>query len=142
MTCAPGSLLEAAKKIQGSASSESDFRAVVNRAYYASYHRCRTYYAALPHLSTLRGNGVHEQLINNLKFPAEKLSSNCQKRNEALAKYLRDLCMARAHADYDLDEVFDLKKMQDAVLTADLIFDFSSATKGEVEVVDSPLAQA
>jgi len=142
MTCAPLSLLDAAKKIQGCAVVESDFRAAVNRAYYASYHRCRTYYAALPYLSVLKGNGVHEQLINNLKFPSGKLSDNCQERTEALAKYLRDLCMARALADYDLDEEFDLKKMQDSLLTAELIFEVSSTTKGKIDDVASPLAQA
>lgn len=100
------------------------------------------YYASLPYLSVLKGNGVHEQLINNLKFPSAKLTENCQGRNEALAKYLRDLCMARAHADYDLDEAFDLKKMQDALLTAELIFEVSSTSKGKLDAVASPLAQA
>jgi uncharacterized protein (UPF0332 family) len=139
MTCDPLAFFEASKKIQKIASEEADFRAVANRVYYAAYHRCRLYYAALPQLSELHGNGVHEQLINALKIPSKKLSENGKARSEALAKYLRDVCNARVHADYHPDICFKQDKMHDVVRTGEVIFEVSSVTKGALNISSSPL---
>lgn len=142
MTCDPLAYLQAAQKISAVATEEASYRATVSRAYYAAYHCCRLYYASLPQLSTLMGNGMHEQLINALTFPSKKLTSNGKARSEALGKYLRDMCQARVHADYRPDDALAKEKMDDAIGTAEMIFEFASVTKGPVEASVSPLAQA
>lgn len=142
MTCDPSAFFEASQQIRKIAKDEACYRSAVSRVYYATYHRCRLYYAALPQLSELMGKGAHEQLINALRFPSKRLTENGRERSEALGKYLRDMCMARVNADYFPDQSFEQQVMEDAFSTADMIFEFAAVTKGRVEAPSSPLAQA
>lgn len=122
MTCSTQSLLQASERIGAIADDEAVCRAGVSRAYYASYHCCRKYYATLPYLGRLSGNGVHEQLINSLCHPSDKLTTNARARSAAIGKYLRVACSARVHADYTLDKPLAREGMQEVLLTAQMIF--------------------
>jgi len=133
MTCDSASYLDASKKIQAIAKDEATCRAAVSRAYYACYHRCRSYYAALPVLGVIVGKGVHEQLINCLGNPSPKLTTNARARSVALGKYLRQVCDARVHADYAPDEVMTSEKMNQALATSEMIFHQAAVKKGPVE---------
>lgn len=131
MSCEPPSLLAASQKIQAVADNDALYRAAVSRAYYATYHQCRLYYNALPHLSSAGGKGVHEELINRLLEPSAKLTSNGRARSRTLGKYLREVCDARVHADYFKPaEGFTQEKMDATLTSAKLVFDCSATTKG------------
>jgi hypothetical protein len=130
MSCVPDELFAAAKAVGGIAKDEAMYRAVANRAYYASYHCCRLYHAALPHMGVLSGKGVHEQLIAQLQTPSQKLTLNGRARSSAIGKYLRQICLTRAKADYNLDDPFDVSEMDFSMTTAASIFAGSKITKG------------
>jgi uncharacterized protein (UPF0332 family) len=132
MTCSPETLLEAAKSVKAIATDEAMYRAVANRAYYASYHCCRLYNATLPIAST-QGSGVHEQLINHLTFPSAKLTKNGKARATAIGKYLRVICSARVAADYSLDEPFSEIMMETCMEAATVIFSGVKVKTGLIE---------
>jgi uncharacterized protein (UPF0332 family) len=132
MTCNPVSLFEAAKAVQAIANDEALFRAATNRAYYASYHCCREYNASLP-VAPIQGNGVHEQLINQLTFPSQKLTQNGRLRASTIGRYLRALCNSRAQADYDITTPFDKDRMDSSLRIAQSIFAAVTVTKGLIE---------
>jgi len=108
------------------------YRAVANRAYYASYHCCRLYNAALP-IAATKGNGVHEQLINQLTFPSAKLTKNGHQRATVIGKYLRVICSARAAADYSLSEPFSEMMMETCMQAASMIFSGTKVKTGLIE---------
>lgn len=132
MTCSPDALLAAAKALHDIASDEAFYRSATNRLYYASYHCCRAYNAALP-IAPIQGNGVHEQLINQLTFPAKKLTANGRLRATAIGKYLRSLCTQRALADYGMDSEFSKEQMDQALRTAEMILSATKVKKGLLE---------
>ena len=132
MTCNPVSLLDAAKAVNAIANDEALYRAATNRAYYASYHCCREYNAKLP-IAPIQGNGVHEQLINQLTFPSQKLTQNGRLRASTIGKYLRALCTNRAQADYEVGTPFDKDRMDTSMRIAQSIFTAATVTKGLIE---------
>lgn len=142
MTCNPQAYLQAAKEIQQIASSEGCFRATANRGYYAVFHRCKEFYSALPRLGTLAGKGEHEQLINLLKAPSNKMTEHLQDRSVTIGKYLREMCDTRVHADYEPGTPFTAEQMNEAMDTAEMIFACAAVTKGPVTAQVAPLLKA
>jgi uncharacterized protein (UPF0332 family) len=132
MTCNPEALFTAAKTVYQLAADEAMYRAATNRAYYASYHCCRAYNAPLPP-APIQGNGVHEQLINQLTFPSKKLTDNGVKRARTIGKYLRAICTHRGAADYTMDQEFSKDRMDLALGAAEMIFAGTKVTEGVIE---------
>lgn len=88
----------------GCRSDEASQRASINRAYYASYHRCLAWEGRLP----ARGScdplsGVHAQLISRLRHPDQACSAVESERSVAISKLLRQQRELRAIADYELN---------------------------------------
>jgi uncharacterized protein (UPF0332 family) len=134
MTCNPESLFSAAKSICAIAQDEALHRAATNRLYYASYHCCREYNASLP-VAPIQGNGVHEQLINQLTFPSKKLTQNGRQRASAIGKYLRAICTHRGDADYTIEQPFAKARMDSSMQVAETIF---RATKVKTGLISEP----
>ena len=132
MTCSPQNYLVAAQNVQAHASNEGCFRAASNRSYYAAFHRCKVFIAALPQLNSVQGSGEHEQLINWLTFPSKKLTSNLQDRSTTIGRYLREMCDARVQADYCPSTVFIKDQMDESLNNAYIIFAGASETKGPI----------
>lgn len=129
MTCSPEALFTAAKAVKNIANDEAMYRAATNRIYYASYHCCREYNASLP-IAPIQGNGVHEQLINQLTFPSKNLTQNGRLRAVAIGKYLRVICTERGLADYKMDQQFGKEQMESSLSAAEMIFAGTKVKKG------------
>lgn len=88
---------------------EVSWRAGVSRAYYAAYHGCLTWHAALPAPGSYAGRdgGNHQQLINQLKNSAPECSDAQKQISRVLSIQLGALKARRHIADYQLTGVFD-----------------------------------
>lgn len=84
--------------------SEVETRAVISRAYYAAYHRCKEWHQRLPAPGFNSGpsGGVHQQLLNQLRNPAPQCSPAQASLSRQLSYALQDLKGHRFTADYEL----------------------------------------
>jgi hypothetical protein len=89
--------------------TETHWRSAVSRAYYAAYHGCHDWHAALPvpGSNAGRGGGIHQELINRLHNPDPSLNTESRKLSKMLAAQLDVLRGHRGLADYRLPEVVD-----------------------------------
>lgn len=123
MTTSPSELLTAAQSVCAISKDEAMFRASISRLYYASYHRCFAYHAALPSLGSVgNANGLHEQLIAQLSNPAVKLPTADRLKSQAIGKMLRLMCANRVKSDYRCAETVQLSDMRDSQQSATTIF--------------------
>lgn len=95
-------LLDWAKSIP--IQDEVDLRAIVSRAYYAAYHRCKDWHGALHYHGScsMAHAGEHEKLIQQLKNPSMGIPAPRQKLSRDLGKKLEALKALRVLADYRL----------------------------------------
>jgi hypothetical protein len=89
---------------QANDQNECDRRAIISRAYYAAYHRCKDWHSALsPYFGSARINvGVHERLIEQLLNPHLGLPPARRAVSKDLGQRLQDLKDKRVLADYRL----------------------------------------
>jgi uncharacterized protein (UPF0332 family) len=90
------------------ASTELEYRAVVERAYYAAYHAAASFEEKLPARSaaaTGRGTtGSHDALIQRLERPSPTLDYGLSVISKEVGATLRMLKPHREHAAYDLED--------------------------------------
>lgn len=87
------------------ASTETDKRAIISRAYYAAYHRCLEWHGTrLRYQSSFVAQhaGDHESLIQKLLHPNLGNTNGQQQLSLELGQRLRDLKPLRVLADYRL----------------------------------------
>lgn len=119
----PDELLVAANEIVAIATTESLYRAAINRLYYATFHKCYLYHVALPQPGTVgAASGKHNQLINQLNYPSPGLSAKQRATSIAVGKTLRVLCGQRVTSDYELGDVVTVELMMLSSNNAKTIF--------------------
>jgi len=86
--------------------AEAGRRALVSRAYYAAYHRCREWARALPRSSaaSAESRGVHQRLIDRLADPPRTWSRQKRVLSIWLSERLEVLRERRVRADYRLEQ--------------------------------------
>lgn len=101
---------------------EAHARTIIGRAYYAAYHDCVTWHAALPAPGRLptnfHGGGAHATLIAWLENPDPSLPKDLRAASEERGLRLRALRSLRNQADYDLDATFDDADARSAIADA------------------------
>lgn len=103
MPVTPEQLLEYACALPSA--NELDFRASVNRGYYAAYHAARIFHENLESggFPPTANVGVHERLYHQLTNPTVS-DAALKTRSKQIGLMGRDLKTRRKNADYELDE--------------------------------------
>jgi len=120
MATSPDDLCTFATKLcQTKQINEPGRRAALSRAYYASYHACRTWHAGLPYFGRKtdmsKDGGVHSELLDRLFHPDAKTKEDCAAASRNLYNQLNVLRGYRTDSDYELDEDIDDEQVSDAV---------------------------
>lgn len=77
-------------------------RAAISRAYYATYHKCKSYPEEY-HLAEEPGKGMHETLINSLiKGHGPEIDEATQRKLRSIGYKLRQARDRRKNADYEI----------------------------------------
>lgn len=123
MSVTAGDILACAKALaQQPRMSEAHARAVIGRAYYATYHDCCNWHAALPAPGRFpidyKGGGWHEDIIAQLANPDPSIPQAQQKASRERSARLRALRSQRTLADYSLNESVDDADARTAVAEA------------------------
>ena len=105
MAVNPIDLLTSAEAFKSIAKTEADFRGVVSRFYYATYHGALNFHNNLdkPGISKPQC-GVHENLYNQLSKPSIENSDPKFKTSMEIAYYFKKILFNRRLADYQLDK--------------------------------------
>ena len=103
--------------------TEAHWRSSMSRGYYAAYHGCQSWHAALPAPGSLAGHqgGSHQQLFNQLANPAPEVKGDPRAVSKTLSTYLSLLHIKRCKADYQLDTAIDQATAETACLEAQFI---------------------
>ena len=121
MSVNPTDLLNLADRLSHE-THESDWRGSISRAYYASYHFCKSWHNNLPQPGSLgRGGGtggLHADLIQQMTNPSNSLTNEVWKLSKSKGFMLRDLRNRRTDADYNLQIHCQQKEAGAAVSTA------------------------
>jgi uncharacterized protein (UPF0332 family) len=126
MSVSPQAMLQCAEQIcvNAGAADEATARAAFSRIYYAAYHACNQWHAALPHPGSVgEAEGVHEQLIAQLRNPGMSEKNRKHAASKALAKGLRILVTYRVQSDYKIAETVEVAKTKDALAKAEEVFE-------------------
>ena len=104
---------------------EARRRAMISRAYYAAYHRCREWAKSLPRPapSSRKVHGVHQQLIERLADPPKSCPARQMRVAHHLAKQLTTLRERRVMADYKLWRDISEEEMRNQQREAKEVFD-------------------
>lgn len=120
MSIAVNDIIGLAKTLQASAASEAQQRAVVGRAYYATYHDCHTWHASLPSPGSAGVNGgVHTKLIEALSNPT--VQGTVATKSKMRGYGLRALKALRAKADYVLADTVNANEASQSIADAERI---------------------
>lgn len=94
--------------------SEASSRSGVSRYFYAAYHRCVPWQAALPGMSSAHGysGGTHQQLLNMLRNPDGLCSAAQKQKSRFMAAKLEALRTRRVTAEYDLSATIESGEVQ------------------------------
>ena len=114
MAAATSDLIASAKKINGNASCEADWRASCSRAYYAVFGASKTFHDTLPTPGTLGATssaGVHGTVISQLNNPTVS-SNDTRLKSKKIGYILKSMYEKRIRSDYKLDQ--DVK-LEDAL---------------------------
>ncbi|MBU9385103.1 hypothetical protein [Burkholderia gladioli] len=116
MTTTPDALRKCAETLCRSAKDDPTRRAALSRAYYASYHACKQWHAALPYVGERKGKdgGVHEELLDWLRNPNPKNREDRREASISLSKTLGLLRTYRTNSDYELGIIPDEEAVLDA----------------------------
>ena len=120
MATSPDDLCTYATKLcQTKALNEPGRRAALSRAYYASYHACKTWHNGLPNMGRKtemsKDGGVHTELLDRLLHPDTKTKTECAAASRHLYAQLNVLRSYRTDSDYELEEDIDDEQVSDAV---------------------------
>lgn len=107
MAVSPAELLAAAADLTSKTEGiEAKARAAISRVYYAAYHDCLAWHAALSAPGTVpsdvRNQGVHVEFAAQLQNPASSLTDDQKRISRAKGVALRRLHGDRVDADYRL----------------------------------------
>lgn len=126
MTVCANDIFQGACEIFAANGAEPLSRAVVGRAYYASYHHCLDFHDALnsPGLEPEEFvKGSHERLIHRLIRPT------CSKDRQGISKQagyqLRTLKLNRFDADYELGKTISRGNAETAIENARVLLDLA-----------------
>jgi hypothetical protein len=116
----PDDFLNLAIKLLDSAGCDAEYRVVIDRAYYGSFHWASEFEERLPERSqiTIKDVGSHEALIRRLECPHPKLDYGLQIISKDIGAQLRMLKPERELASYNLKETVRIDQAEGAVLKA------------------------
>lgn len=114
----PEDFLAQAIKLLASAGNDSDYRVVIDRAYYGAFHAARQFEEQLPHRSQAESAGSHEALFQRLERPAGQLDYGLKVISKDIAAQLRMLKPLRELASYELGETVRIDQAEEAVRAA------------------------
>jgi hypothetical protein len=107
MTIQINDLLNVSDRLLRHAVNEADHRASISRSYYAAYHDCDIWHAALPVPGALPpSGGVHAQLIGRLASPMVPQSDQ-KIRSKRRGYMLGTMKTMRTAADYELQQTLN-----------------------------------
>jgi len=107
MTIQINDLLNVSDRLLRHAVNEADHRASISRSYYAAYHDCDIWHAALPVPGALPlSGGVHAQLIGRLAHPMVPQSDQ-KIRSKKRGYMLGTMKTMRTAADYELQQTLN-----------------------------------
>ena len=117
----PKELLAQATKLLRTASSEVDYRLIIERAYYSAYHTASLAEETLPIRSKAQPQkvGVHEALLQRLERPAEHLDFGLRTTSKYVGAQLRVFKAMRELATYELKESIGIHQAEAAILKAE-----------------------
>lgn len=130
----PADFLAQAIKLQASATTDADYRGVIDRAYYGAFHAARILEESLPHRSQAAvGNfGVHEALIQRLERPNAQLDYGLKTISKDIGAQMRMLKPLRELASYELDESIRVDQAEQAIAAANDIL--AECAKGKRKI--------
>ncbi len=117
----PEDFLAQAIKLLASASNDSDYRVVIDRAYYGAFHAARQFEEQLPYRSQAvqaEKAGSHEWLFQRLERPDGRLDYGLGVISKDVAAQMRMLKPLRELATYELGETVRIDQAEGAILTA------------------------
>ena len=115
----PDDLLEVAERIlPTNPGDEGSVRASISRSYYAAYHSCRAFHDGLPLPGRLaeKPGGDHENLIQRLERPDDRVVGELQNISKKAGNKLRAFRDLRLVADYKLQMDVTLETAKKALL--------------------------
>jgi uncharacterized protein (UPF0332 family) len=117
----PEDFLAEARKLLKVASSDIEYRNIVNNAYYAAFHAAKDFEEKLPHRSKhfAQGVGTHESLIQRLEKPDASLEYGLKIRSKEIGAQMRMLKPLRELAFYELDEPVRIETVEEAIEAAE-----------------------
>ncbi len=128
MSISPRDLLSQARQLASSASTETEFRNVIGRAYYGAYHEADRFHSSLPASGTSPSKplGVHAKLSHQLQHP--RLSANDPKYrlSQNIGRHLEWLHQVRVKADYRLGETLGHTECAKVMSRVERVFEFCS----------------
>ena len=119
-------LLEAAKLLHRSATSEVSYRNVCGRAYYAVYQDGKAFHDNLPcpgRLSPHSKGGLHADLIERLTNPGISRDSADYRRSTVIGYLMKTLHANRVTADYKREMNIDKLMADNAIAHAQQVFE-------------------
>ncbi|SRR6266498_3812413 len=123
MSVSPRDFLREARKIALDVNQETSRRRASSTAYYAAFHGAKRFHGGLARPGrSKRDVGEHENLIHQLRNPDSALDSNIQGQSVMIGDLLLKLRPYRVAADYELENEFSAREMNDAIeLAAQLL---------------------
>ncbi len=120
MTVSTAELMGLARSLQAGSVDEVQQRAVVGRAYYAAYHDCHTWHAALssPGSAGIDG-GMHTRLVSALTNPT--VHGDDAKKSRMRGYRLKQLKTLRTKADYALGDTLTENEAKQSIADAEAV---------------------
>lgn len=124
MSCSPTDLLNLANSLSNSyGCGEVEFRCATSRGYYAALHSVEEAIPEVRGVERLRNEGSHAFAIRRaIKYSEGPNPGRLEARQIAhVMKKLRD---QRVHADYDLDQDYEARDKDDALVRVGVILGY------------------
>jgi uncharacterized protein (UPF0332 family) len=113
-------LMGLAKTLQAGSTDEVQQRAVVGRAYYAAYHDCHAWHAALPSPGSAgTDGGMHARLVSALTNPTVRGDDAMKSKKRGYR--LRALKTLRTKADYALADTLTEAEAKQSIADAEAV---------------------
>ncbi len=120
MSVSTADLMGLANSLQTGSIDEVQQRAVVGRAYYAAYHDCHAWHAALPSPGSAGiDGGVHTRLVSALTNPTV-LGADAT-RSKMRGYRLKALKVLRTKADYALADTLTEAEAKQSIADAEAV---------------------
>jgi uncharacterized protein (UPF0332 family) len=124
MSVTPQDLWKHSQQLFSDAKEEAHFRSSIGRAYYAVYHACLLFHAALPSpgCNPPAKVGVHSELVHRLTNPTFAKSHEKYSLSRQLGLKLTGFHALRVMADYALTDHVVRPHAANALIKASAIF--------------------